>query len=68
MTLRECSCGSGAFPEPISDARGIFVTYVCDKCRADKLKGYRQEIFTNPNYECDEDIDPEHPDDGWGLA
>lgn len=50
MTLRECPCGSGDWPEAVHDARGIFVSYVCDKCRRDKLKSYRPEIFTNPRY------------------
>lgn len=55
--LTECPCGSGEYPEAIYDARGIFVNYVCDKCRIDKLAGYRLEIFTNPNYWVDEPID-----------
>jgi hypothetical protein len=54
-----CPCGSGEWPEAAHDARGIFVAYVCDKCRAQKLGGYRAEIFDNPNYEADEPIEPE---------
>lgn len=52
-----CTCGSGEPREAIYDARGIFVTYACDRCRKEKLKGYRKDIFTDANYECDEEID-----------
>lgn len=41
------------------DARGIPLARVCDKCRKQKLSGYRPEVLTNPNYECDEPIEPE---------
>ena len=41
---------------PIHDARGIFVTYVCPKCKSDKLSGYRKDIFTDSNYWHDEPI------------
>ena len=54
-----CSCGSGQYREEVCDARGIFVAYVCDACRAERLAGYRPEIFTDAAYECDEPIDPE---------
>ena len=57
--LTECPCGSGEQPEPVYDARGIFVTFVCDKCREKKLSGFRPEIFTDGDYECDEPVDPE---------
>jgi len=55
--LKECPCGSGEYPEDIVDARGIFVAYVCDKCRKEKLSGYRSDIFTDSNYWHDEPID-----------
>jgi hypothetical protein len=29
--------------------------YVCDDCKAEKLAGFRPDIFEN--YECDEPID-----------
>ncbi len=38
------------------DARGIYLTFVCDKCRQAKLAKYRPEVLTNPAYECDEPI------------
>jgi len=56
--LHECPCGSKEYPESVSDARGIFVAYVCDGCRGEKLAGYRPEIFTT-SYEADEPIEPE---------
>jgi len=55
--VKECNCGSGEPREEVCDARGIFVTFVCDKCREEKLSGFRPEIFDNPNYECDEAIE-----------
>ena len=57
--MRECNCGSGLPREEVYDARGIFVTFVCDKCREKKLSGFRPEIFTDGDYECDEPVDPE---------
>jgi hypothetical protein len=60
MILQECPCGSGEFPWISSDARGISIGYICDKCEAKKKSGYRAEIFTNPNYKTDEPIEPEH--------
>ena len=56
---RPCACGSGELREEVTDARGIFVAYVCDSCRVEKLSGYRQEIFDNPSYEASEPIEPE---------
>lgn len=55
----ECPCGSGEYPEPLSDARGIFVAYVCPQCEAVKKRGYRPEIFTDSGYEADEPIEPD---------
>lgn len=60
MTLQNCPCGSGEFPESVSDARGIFVAYVCDKCRTEKLGKYRPEIFSNSRYEADEQFDEDY--------
>lgn len=42
---------------PLSDARGIFATYVCDKCEAEKRREFRCDIFTDPDYEASEPID-----------
>jgi hypothetical protein len=56
--LPECNCGSKekAFPE--YDARGIFLSYCCNKCRTEKLSKYRPEVLTDCDYECDEPVDP----------
>ena len=44
---------------PESDARGIFLCYVCEKCRSHKLAGYRPEVLRDGNYQADEDIEPD---------
>ena len=41
------------------DARGIFCAYVCDKCEAEKRRGYRAEIFEDPSYWTDELVEEE---------
>ena len=56
---KQCSCGSGEIQEAEYDARGIFLTYACDKCRNERLSRFRPEVLTDPNYECDEAIEPE---------
>ena len=38
---KKCLCGSGLEKDEEYDARGIFLTYACDKCREKKLAGYR---------------------------
>lgn len=60
-----CPCGSGQPCWLMTDARGIPCGYVCVKCEDEKRAGYRSDIFTNPDYEADEDIEPEG-DDSWG--
>lgn len=57
--LNACPCGSGHEAWPLHDARGIFVSYVCEICEKEKRSRYRSEIFDNPNYETDEPIEPE---------
>lgn len=59
MTLRFCSCGSGEVPDAEYDARGIFLTFACPKCREKKLGQFRPEVLTDPNYWHDEPIDDE---------
>jgi len=54
-----CACGSGEVREAAYDARGIFLTFVCHKCRKEKLSRYRTDVLENPNYWCDEPIEPE---------
>lgn len=55
---RLCHCGSGKYPEDIYDGKGIFLCRVCDDCKAEKLKGYRSDIFED--YETDEQIDDDY--------
>jgi hypothetical protein len=54
---RECSCGSGLTPSALHDARGIFLTFACNRCEARKLAGFRPDVLTDPNYPTTEDID-----------
>jgi hypothetical protein len=49
---------SGQHREEVYDARGIFVAFVCGRCRQDKLGGYRADIFSDPHYPTDEEIEP----------
>ena len=56
---RECPCGSGKEPDRLYDARGIYCCLYCpDGEKAQKSK-YRADVLTNPNYDCDEQIDPD---------
>lgn len=50
-TVNLCTCGSGLWPERVYDARGIYVCKCCEKCRAEKMRGFRPEIFTDPGYD-----------------
>ncbi len=59
---KTCSYGSGLEREAIHDARGIFVTFVCEQCQVDRLSSYRPDIFTDPSYPCDEQIEPDYDD------
>jgi hypothetical protein len=54
--LKPCHCGSGLERRAKFDARGIFLTYVCDKCEKEKLKHYRPEVLTDPNYDTFDDV------------
>jgi hypothetical protein len=53
----QCPCGSGKFPEANYDARNIFMFYGCAVCERGKLKQYRAEVLTDPNYETTEAIE-----------
>lgn len=57
MSERTCSCGSGEPREAIYDGHNIFLCYVCDKCRKERLSHFRPDIMEQ--YECDEPIEPE---------
>ena len=43
--MKFCNCGSGLHREQVLDGYGIFLTYVCDKCREHKLKEFRPDIL-----------------------
>lgn len=58
-----CACGSGHPKRAAYDARGIFLTYLCDRCELEKLAGFRPEVLVDADYEADEPIDPDHPSD-----
>lgn len=60
MRYQTCECGSGLNPEEQFDARGIYLCRACEKCAPQKLRGYRQEVLTNSNYECDELIESDY--------
>lgn len=55
----ECPCGSGEFPDKLTDARGIFCCYTCPKCEAEKRAKYDPRIFENSRYEADDLGEPE---------
>jgi hypothetical protein len=57
--LEQCPCGSGCEADAEFDARGIFLCYVCSKCRKEKLSRYRADVLTDASYWCDEAIEPE---------
>jgi Zn-finger protein len=57
--VRPCPCGSGKDSRWQYDARGIELCRTCSVCHKKKMAGYRQDVLTNSNYECDEAIEPE---------
>lgn len=59
MISRGVCVESGEWVEEVCDARGIYIAKVCDKCREEKLAGYRPEIFSDTGYETDEPVEPE---------
>jgi hypothetical protein len=54
---KQCHCGSGERSYIVWDARGIPVGKACRKCEAKLRAKYRPEIFTDSQYECDEQIE-----------
>ncbi len=58
--MNECGCGSGQYAEPEYDARGIYIGKMCLACRDERLSGYRPEVLTDPNYECNEQIEEDY--------
>jgi hypothetical protein len=55
--MAECSCGSGLTRRELRDARGIFCTFVCDRCERDKRSTFRADIFSDADYWHDEAVD-----------
>lgn len=60
MDNNKCDCGSGQERYAVSDARGIFCFYGCEKCEDKKKSKFRPEIFEDNNYEVDEQIDEDY--------
>jgi len=52
-----CPCGSGLDSQWQFDARGIELCRTCRKCNDTKMSGYRRDVLTNSNYQCDEPIE-----------
>jgi hypothetical protein len=57
--VRPCPCGSGLPSRWQCDARGIELCRTCVKCHKKQMARYRPEVLSNPNYYCDEAIEPE---------
>lgn len=57
--MKLCPCGSGLYRFELIDARGIFCTFVCDKCERRRRQEFDPAIFNDSNYAADEDIDGE---------
>jgi hypothetical protein len=56
---RFCSCGSGLLSFWRYDARGIELCRTCDACHDQRMKSYRTDVITDPNYWHDEPIEEE---------
>lgn len=57
--LGSCHCGSGKPSWWENDARGIPLARVCEDCMESRLKGFRLDVLSNPNYETIEPIEAE---------
>jgi hypothetical protein len=53
--MKPCFCGSGLPRREKKDGYGIFLTFVCDKCEAEKMKEFRPDIMEE--YDADEPIE-----------
>ena len=47
----------GARKRVIYDARGIYAFSCCAICEQEKRARFRPEVFTDPDYACDEPVD-----------
>ncbi len=52
-----CSCGSGLSREAQHDARGIFLTFTCAKCHERRMREFRSDVLSDPDYWHDEPIE-----------
>lgn len=59
QNIKPCPCGSGKESWWEHDARGIPLARVCPDCKERKLKVYRPEVLTDPNYRASEQIEPD---------
>lgn len=57
MKPRPCPCGSGLESDWQYDARGIELCRTCPKCHKEKMKKYRPDVLSDPNYWSDEPIE-----------
>jgi hypothetical protein len=57
MRERLCPCGSGLPSYWQRDARGIELCRTCGACHEEKMRRYRPEVLSNPNYRCEEPIE-----------
>jgi hypothetical protein len=55
--MPECICGSGLDSWREYDARGIYLTRVCEQCEKERLSHFRPEVLTDPDYETCEPIE-----------
>jgi len=66
--MKPCPCGSGEPRRELVDARGIFCTFVCDRCEKQKRAKFRSDIFVDPNYWTEEELtDPRFWDDDFPV-
>jgi hypothetical protein len=56
VKLKDCDCGSKKERRAEFDARGIFLTYLCDDCMVEKLSRYRPEVLYDPKYDTYDDV------------
>lgn len=54
---KPCPCGSDLDAHEVSDARGIYIGRMCDKCEKERLKGFRKDVLEDPHYWHDEPLD-----------
>lgn len=57
MRFKPCPCGSGNPSAWQYDARNIPLFRSCRTCKAEKMRGIRPEVLTNPNYATCEPIE-----------